>query len=210
MNPTTRTRAGVLGLAVAASMAVCGCASTQTAAGGDMPGWQTLIDGGKGMENFTNEGGANWRAEADAIVADKRPGTDGMYYLTTKSRYKDFQVHVEFWVSDDANSGVYMRCSEVRPMTDRSCHEANIFDQRPDPSYATGAIVWLVKAPVPVPKTGGRWNSMDITARGTHMTVVLNGTTTAETDEARDNAGVIGLQYAGGTVRFRSFRIKPL
>jgi hypothetical protein len=35
-------------------------------------GWQTLIDGGRGMDNFTNMGGANWHAEADAIVADKR------------------------------------------------------------------------------------------------------------------------------------------
>ncbi|WP_167772907.1 3-keto-disaccharide hydrolase [Ramlibacter humi] len=171
---------------------------------------QTLIDGSRGMDNFVNMGGANWHAEGDAIVADSRPGNEPTYYLATRSTYKDFRLHAEFWVSDDANTGIYMRCSEVRPMTDRTCLEANIFDKRPDPSYATGALTWLVKAPVPVPKTGGQWNTMDILAKGTHMEVTLNGVKTAQTDESRDVRGVIGLQYAGGVVRFRKLQIQPL
>jgi hypothetical protein len=191
-------------LAMAAVLALGGCAWTRSA--NDM---QTLIDGGRGMDNFVNMGGANWRAEADAIVADSRPGTEPTYFLATKNTYKDFRLHVEFWVSDDANTGIYMRCSDARPMTDRTCHEANIFDRRPDPSFATGSIVWLVKAPVPLPKTGGQWNTMDITAKGKHMEVVLNGVKTAQTDEARDAAGVIGLQYAGGVVKFRKLQIQP-
>lgn len=194
-----------IAVAAAGAFALVGCGSMPA---GD--GWQTLIDGGKGMDNFTNMGGANWHAEADAIVADKRPGTEPTYYLATKQSYKDFQVRAEFWVSDDANSGLYLRCSDVRPMTDRTCHEANIFDKRPDPSYATGAIVWLVKAPTPVPLTGGKWNVMEVIAKGPHMTVILNGVKTAETNEARETNGVIGLQYAGGVVRFRKLQVKPL
>ncbi|HEY8360034.1 MAG TPA: DUF1080 domain-containing protein [Ramlibacter sp.] len=190
---------------LAAGAALAGCAMLP---GGG--GWQTLIDGGKGMENFTTVGGANWRAEADAIVADRRPDALGTHYLTTRNSYKDFELKAEFWVSEDANSGIYARCTEVRPMTDRSCHEANIFDKRADPVYATGAIVWLAKAPSPVPLTGGKWNTMEVTARGTKMTVVLNGVKTAETNEARDAAGVIGLQYAGGVVKYRKLQIRPL
>ncbi|WP_201964560.1 3-keto-disaccharide hydrolase [Ramlibacter ginsenosidimutans] len=192
-------------LAFTAVVAVAGCSTIQ-----GMTGWDTLIDGGRGMENFTNIGGANWRAEGDAIVADRRPGNEPTYYLATKNTYRDFQVRAEFWVSDDANSGIYVRCSDVRPMTDRTCHEANIFEKRPDPSYATGAIVWLAKAPVPVPHTGGQWNTMDVIARGRHMEVRVNGVKTAETDEAREVDGVIGLQYAGGTVKFRKLQIKRL
>ena len=192
--------------AIAATvMALAGCASMQSGAG-----WETLIDGGQGMQNFTNLGTANWRAEADAIVADKRTGTEGTNYLTTNKSYKDFQIRAEFWVSDDANSGLYLRCTDVRPMTDRTCYEANIFDKRPDPSFATGAIVWLVKAPLPVPKTGGQWNTMEVTVKGKRMTVVLNGVKTAETDEAREVSGVIGLQYAGGVVKYRKVQVKPL
>ena len=194
---------GALALALCAALA--GCALPPGAAG-----WDTLIDGGRGMENFENMGGANWRAEGDAIVADRRPGTQPTYYLATRQSYRDFQLHAEFWVSDDANSGIYVRCSDVRPMTDRTCHEANIFDKRPDPAYATGAIVWLAKAPVPVPRTGGQWNTMDLTVRGTHMEVVLNGVKTAQTDEARVVDGVIGLQYAGGVVKFRKLQVRRL
>ena len=48
-------------------------------------GWTTLIDGDKGMENFNKLGGANWRAEGGAIVADKSPDNS---YLVTKNSYK--------------------------------------------------------------------------------------------------------------------------
>jgi len=200
MRTTAKT---ILALAAGLGLAAC----TTMPGSGD---WETLIDGPRGMENFTNMGGANWRAEGDAIVADRRPGNEPTYYLATNKTYRDFQVHAEFWVSEDANSGLYVRCNDTRPMTDRTCHEANIFDKRPDPTYATGAIVWLVKAPIPVPRTGGQWNTMDVTAKGTHMEVVLNGVKTAVTDEARVVDGVIGLQYAGGTVKFRKLQIRRL
>lgn len=201
----TSTRRIIAAVAVAAGSLLAGCAQMSA-----QKGWQTLIDGGKGMENFILVGGANWRAEADAIVADRRPDALGTHYLTTKQSYKDFQLRAEFWVSEDANSGIYIRCSDVRPMTDRTCHEANIFDKRADPTYATGAIVWLVNAPKPVPLAGGRWNTMEVTARGSVMTVVFNGVKTAETNQARDMSGVIGLQYAGGVVKFRKLQIQPL
>jgi hypothetical protein len=186
-----------------AAIGVAGCASMA----GDA-GWQTLIDGSKGMENWSSLGGANWRAEDGAIVADKRPGNDSAFLLTNNS-YKDFQIRTEFWVSNDANSGIYMRCSDVRPMTDRTCYEANIFDQRPDPTYGTGAIVHLSKVD-PMPKAGGKWNVYDITVKGNRITVVLNGVKTAETDQATLPSGPVGLQYAGGVVKFRKFQIRPL
>ncbi len=187
-----------------ASLGVAGCASIT----GDA-GWQTLIDGSKGMENWTNEGGANWRAEDGAIVADSRPGTGPAFFLLSKNSYRDFQIRTEFWVSDDANSGIYMRCSDVRPMTDRTCYEANIFDRRPDPTYGTGAIVHLSKVD-PMPKAGGKWNTYDITVKGNRITVMLNGVKTAEGEDSKLPSGPVGLQYAGGVVKFRKFQIRPL
>jgi hypothetical protein len=187
-----------------AALGVVGCASVA----GDA-GWQTLIDGSKGMENWTNEGGANWRAEDGAIVADSRPGTGSAFFLLSRNPYKDFQIRTEFWVSDDANSGIYMRCSEVRPMTDRTCYEANIFDRRPDPTYGTGAIVHLAKVD-PMPKAGGKWNVYDITVKGNRITVMLNGVKTAEADDSKLPSGPVALQYAGGVVKFRKFQIRPL
>jgi hypothetical protein len=189
---------------LAATLGIAGCASMR----GDA-GWQTLIDGSKGMENWVNVGGANWRVEDGVIMADKRPDTQPTHYLLTKNSYKDFQLHIEFWVSEDANSGIYMRCSSARPMTDQTCYEANIFDRRPDPSFGTGAIVHLAKVD-PMPKAAGRWSTYDITAKGNKMTVMLNGVKTAEAEDGRLPEGPIGLQYAGGVVKFRKFQVRPL
>jgi hypothetical protein len=185
------------------ALCLAGCASMGSGAG-----WETLIDGTNGMENFSDLGGANWRAEGGAIVADRRPGNDSTF-LVSKKNYKDFQIHAEFWVSDDANSGIYMRCADTRPMTDRTCYEVNIYDRRPDPSYGTGAIT-NYSAVSPMPKAGGKWNTFDITVKGTHITVALNGVQTAQADNGKLPSGPIALQYAGGVVKFRKVQIKPL
>jgi hypothetical protein len=116
---------------------------------------------------------------------------------------------VEFWVSDDANSGIYMRCSDLNNVTDKTCYEANIFDQRPDPSYGTGAIVHLAKI-ANMPKAGGKWNTYEITAKGPQLTVVLNGVRTAQANDSKFASGPIGLQWGRGVVKFRKVQIRPL
>ena len=81
-------------------------------------GWTTLVDGTKGLENFNRVGEANWVATDGAIQAStggKDPG-----YLVTKVPYKDFQMRVEFWASDDANSGIFMRCQNPSRSTTRA------------------------------------------------------------------------------------------
>lgn len=181
-----------------------GCSSMRGEAG-----WQTLIDGSSGLANWINVGDANWRAEGGVIMADFRPGSGSAHFLLSRNSYRDFQIHTEFWVSDDANSGVYLRCSEERPITDRTCYEANIFDRRADPSYGTGAITNFAKVN-PMPKAGGKWNSYDIEAKGNRISVVLNGVKTAEIEDGRHASGPVGLQFAGGVVKFRKFQIRPL
>ena len=52
----------------------------------------------------------------------------------------------------------------------------NLFDTRPDKSYGTGGIVNVPGATVnPMPTAGGKWNVMEIEARGTNLIVSLNG-----------------------------------
>ncbi|MEX2163926.1 MAG: DUF1080 domain-containing protein [Sulfuricaulis sp.] len=171
-------------------------------------GWITLIDGASGLENWNRVGDGNWRAEDGAIVVDRTP--DKAYsYLMTKNAYSNFQIRVEFWVSHDANSGVFMRCSDLNKISDKTCYEANIFDERKDPTYGTGAITHI--SPVsPMPKAGGKWNVYEITVKGDRMTLVLNGKRTADARDGKFASGPIGLQYAAGVVKFRKFQIKPL
>jgi hypothetical protein len=174
-------------------------------------GWTTLLDGEKGLENFERVGDVNWRAEDGAIVGDKGKGG----FLKSKNSYKDFVLRVEFWAAENANSGIYMRCAEPNNLNDKSCYEANIFDQRPDQTYATGGIVHRGKLLQTV-KAGGKWNTYEITAQGKKMTVVLNGTKTSEIDNVESPSGPIALQFGnlpkapGGAIKFRKVQIKAL
>jgi hypothetical protein len=188
-----------------AALCIIGCTSTPPVA---TTGWETLIDGNTGLNNWSSIGGGNWRAQDGAIVADNKLSSDSAY-LVTHNPYKDFQIRTEFWVTSDTNSGIYMRCADVRPITDRTCYEANIFDRRPDPAFGTGAIVHLAKV-VPMPKAAGKWNTYDITVRGNRITVMLNGVKTAEVEDSRRASGPIALDYAGGVVKFRKFQIRQL
>lgn len=188
---------------IVTAVAAFGCAQMGTQSDA---GWVTLFDG-RNLDNFNTVGDANWRLEDGLVVADRKGKDNG--YLVTKNAYKDYELRVEFWVSNDANSGIYMRCQNPRAITDRTCYEANIFDTRPDPSYGTGAITNFAKISS-MPKAGGKWNTYDITAKGPHIVVVLNGAKTVELQHGDFASGPIALQYGQGVVKFRKVQIRPL
>jgi 3-keto-disaccharide hydrolase len=179
-------------------------------------GWVTLFDG-KNLDNFDKIGDANWRVEDGVIVADKGNG-----FLVTKNSYADYQIRAEFWVDPDANSGIFIRCSNPEKVGADNAYEVNIWDMRPDPSYGTGAIVNLAKVD-PMPKAAGKWNVYEITAKGSTFTVVLNGQKTVDgVQDAKFASGRIALQHGPGNkdekgvvndkgvVKFRKLEIKPL
>jgi hypothetical protein len=198
-------------LSTIAAGLIIGAASLQVpslASGQSDGGWITLLDNGK-MGDWNEVGKADWAMKDGAVVADKLLEGKDPAYLVSKNAYKDFQLRAEFWVSDDANSGIFIRCEDPRKINGKTCYEVNIFDQRPDPSYGTGAIVDVAKVD-PMPKAGGKWNSYEITAQGPHFTVVLNGQKTADAQDAKHASGAFALQYGQGVVKFRKVQIKPL
>jgi hypothetical protein len=172
-------------------------------------GWVTLFDG-KSLDNWDAIGDANWRLADGVVQADKGNG-----FLVSKNSYTDFQIRAEFWVDDDANSGVFIRCTDPTKVDAKNAYEVNIFDKRPDPSYGTGAIVDVAKVS-PMPKAGGKWNVYEITAKGPTFTVTLNGTRTVDgASDSKHASGRIALQYGVGAtkdavVKFRKVEIRPL
>jgi hypothetical protein len=92
-------------------------------------------------------------------------------FLVSKKDYADFQLRAEFWVDADANSGIFIRCTNPE-RTGGASYEVNIWDTRPDPSYGTGAIVNLAKVN-PMPRAAGKWNVYEIMAKGSTFTVTL-------------------------------------
>jgi Domain of Unknown Function (DUF1080) len=192
-------------------LAGCAVVACSHQASGQAAGWTTLFDG-TNLNNFTQIGDANWRLVDGAVEADRGNG-----FLVTKDTYADFEIRAEFWVNDDANSGIFIRCTDPTKVTGQNAYEVNIFDKRPDPSYGTGAIVNVAKVS-PMPKAGGKWNTYEITAKGSQFTVVLNGVKTV--DGAQDSkiaSGHIALQYGVGApgtgpgiVKFRKVEIRRL
>ncbi len=188
--------------------AVLGCAQMS----GSDAGWTTLIDGAKGLDNWNRIGDANWRAEDGAIVADRGKGG----YLVSKGSYKDFQIRAEFWADHTTNSGIFIRVSDPAKVTAASSYEVNIFDQRPEPAYGTGAIVDFA-AVSPMPKAGGKWNTYEITAKGAQLIVVLNGVQTVNIQNGKFPQGPFALQFGngpkdapGGAIKWRKVQVKAL
>jgi hypothetical protein len=189
-------------LATAATLALANPAIAQ-----EGEGWTVLLDG-EDISGWNQVGKTNWHAEDGAVVADTRT-SEAPAFLVTPDSYGDFELHVEFWSSDDANSGIFFRCADPQSITDMTCYEANIFDQRPDPSYGTGGIVRHAEVD-PMPKAGGQWNTYLITANGRDITAVLNGETTATLRSGLFEEGPIGLQHGAGTIKFRKVAIRPI
>jgi hypothetical protein len=169
--------------------------------------WVTLIDGIEGLDNFELLGDANWSAKMSAIQATEGSGAS---FLVSRENYGDFSLRVEFWASDDANSGIFLRCQEPSNINDRNCYEANIFDQRPDPSYGTGGIVHIAPVAEPRPTAGDKWNIYKMTLRGDHLVVELNGKKTVDVRDSQFGSGPFALQWGRGALRFRKVEIMEL
>src|SRR5215468_803592 len=186
--------------------AVAALAWTHQSAAQSNDGWIVLFDG-KNTDQFSPIGDANWRIEDGVLVADKASKNS---YMVSKDDYSDFQIRAEFWVSDDANSGIFVRCTNPNEVGSKNAYEVNIFDTRPDPSYGTGAIVDVAKVTTPI-KAGGKWNLFEITVKGPRFDVLMNGVKTIENaTDSKFPKGRVALQYGQGVVKFRKVELKPM
>jgi len=179
-------------------------------------GWASLFNG-RDLTGWERVGDANWRIEEGAIVADRGNG-----FLVTPTPHANFELRIEFWADTATNSGIFIRATDPVTITSANAYEVNIWDERPEQKYGTGAIV-DVAAVNPMPKAGGRWNVLEITARGDRFTVILNGEKTV--DGVRDSkhaTGRIALQHGAGVkdasgvvndrgvIRFRKVELRTL
>lgn len=185
-----------------------GCAALRTDAG-----WTTLVGSSDSLQNWNRLGDANWRIEDGMVVADKASVAS---YLVSKNSYKDFQIRAEFRAETTTNSGIFIRLADPTKVAATNSYEVNIYDQRPEPIYGTGAIVDFAKVD-PMPKAGGRWNTFLITAKGTNLIVEMNGVQTANIQNSKYASGPIALQFGngpkdapGGAIKWRKVQITPL
>ncbi len=178
-----------------------------------------------------------WAVESGGVLALK-DRTDGKMrnanYLWTREQYGDFTIELEYKVEEGrANSGVFLRTSDINDpvQTGIEVQVGNWRDGAPASKGSVGAIYNLLEPSRNAYKPNA-WNKYVITCKGSRISVVLNGVTTAEADlerwtEARKNPdgtpnkfrrplkefarqGYIGFQDHGSPVWYRNIRIKRL
>ncbi len=176
--------------------------------------WTTLLENGKGMDNFVTQGDANWRVDNGLVLADQGKGG----FLVTKKSYKDFEIRAEFWAASDTNSGIFIRATNPQKIGADTSYEVNIWDIRPDPKYGSGAIVDFAAVTTPLQNTvGGKWNVLEIRAVGNEITVILNGIQTVKLNNSKFAAGPFALQYGagvkgalGGPIKWRKVQVREV
>jgi hypothetical protein len=152
-------------------------------------------------------GDVEWRF--DEGMAEAGP-QEAIGYLVSTDKYSDFRLTVEFWIEDDTNSGIFLRCVDAETISADACYEANIWDNHPNQESRTGSIVKHVKPQAHV-ETIGEWNTYDIEVRGNTVQLLVNETLTATLQDDRLKTGYVALQYGGkGRLRFRNLEITPL
>jgi HEAT repeat protein len=178
----------------------------------------------------------NWVGNKTSYVVanetiEVKPGDGSGGNLYTEKEYSDFILRFEFMLTPAANNGIGIRA----PLTGDAAYvgmEIQVLDNTA-PVYADlkpyqyhGSVYGVIPAKRDFLKPLGEWNYEEITAQGTHIKVVLNGTVIVDGDIAgpRDNGtmdhndhpglknttGHIGFLGHGSELKFRNLRIKDL
>jgi len=173
-------------------------------------GWTLLFDG-RSLAGWQTTEQAVWSVEDGMIISrGKAPGN-----LRTIATYQNFELKADFWADDTMNSGIFVRCPSDpnASLSSKVCYEVNIYD--PHASWPTGSVNEVQTTLPERIQTAGKWNSYEITLEGSRIVIKLNGKTTVDARNDLFTSGTIALQAngpgsAGGAIRFRNIRIRPI
>lgn len=191
--------------------------------------WRSLFDG-KTLAGWKATGNADgWAVEEGAIVCK---GKDGGY-LYTPEQFDNFVLSVDYKVSPRANSGIFVRWSDLNDPVNTGI-EVQVYDthgRTPD-KHSDGAIYDIVAPRKDASRPAGEWNTVVITCDKNKVAVTLNGEAITDMDldrwteagrnpdgtrnkfryayKAMARKGHIGLQDHGDVVWFRNVRIREL
>ncbi|MFA5192009.1 MAG: DUF1080 domain-containing protein [Verrucomicrobiia bacterium] len=201
------------------------------------PGFVPLFDG-KGLDAWQMGPDKSWAVE-DGVITLKHADYDGKEhnsdYLWTKEQYGDFILELEFKIPEKANSGVFLRTSDLKnPVyTGIEVQITNSYGKTNLSRGGTAGAVYDCQVPSKnAIKPPGEWNHYRITCKGSKITVVLNGEHLVDMDlnqwtEPHKNPdgsknkfpkalkdfarkGHIGLQDHGRQVWYRNIQVKKL
>ena len=183
---------------------------------------------GRNLDGWQGNKTDYYAQDGEMVVNPERGGHGNIY---TDKEYSDFIFRFDFQLTPGANNGLGIRA----PLQGDAAYagmELQILDNTA-PIYANlhkyqyhGSVYGVIPAKRGYLKPVGQWNSEEVIVKGTHVTVILNGTTILDGDikEASKNGtldgknhpglkrekGYIGFLGHGAKLKFRDIRIKDL
>ncbi|HTR20225.1 MAG TPA: DUF1080 domain-containing protein [Gemmatimonadales bacterium] len=196
-------------------------------------GWRLLFDGRTtaGWRGFRLDSmPAGWQVVDGTLTRVASAGD-----IMTKEKFANFELTLEWNISQGGNSGIFYRASEDDDAIYWTAPEMQVLDDARHPDgrsrlTAAGSDYGLYPAPAGVVKPAGEWNAVRLVVNGNHVEHWLNGVKVVEYElgsadwEAKVKAskfaphahygrnarGAIGLQDHGDRVAYRNIKIRVL
>lgn len=150
---------------------------------------------------------------------------DTQYFAYMAETWGDFEMHVEFKTTPDANSGVFFRTNPDNPVyAGMEIQVYGDFGVAPHRN-GCGSLYDIATPMFNMVRPNGEWNSYDITFEGDHLVVVFNGWKVLDLDIGQmtmpigkfdtplaelPKTGHVVLQDHGQEVWYRNLVVRPL
>jgi len=196
-------------------------------------GWRLLFDGRTtdGWRGFKlNNMPDGWKVVDGALTRVAAAGD-----ILTTQKFKNFELDLEWKISEGGNSGIFYRGSEDEDAIYWTAPEMQVLDDAHHEDgksrlTSAGANYGLYEAPPGIVKPAGQWNQVRLIVNGRHVEHWLNGVRmlqyelyspdwemkvrdskfVAHPKYGRNAEGYIGLQDHGDWVAFRNIKIHVL
>lgn len=183
---------------------------------------------GQDLEGWEGVGGAldNWKVEGGNLICT---GGKGAKWISTKEEFGDFELSLEYNLSEGGNSGLFIRTPrkgdpayvgmELQIIDDLGYEEKHKAKLK---EWQFTASIYAVVAPSKsAVKKAGEWNHIRVRAEGRLVSIWVNGQRVIDADtggyaegkpplKERPIRGYIGLQNHGARLEFRNIQIKKL
>ena len=209
-------------------------ADNQLSAEEQRNGWQLLFDG-KDMSkwrNFKQQGlSEQWVIEDGTMKLNGKGGGD----ILTKAQYQNFDLKLDWKISEVGNSGIFVLANETGNMIYSNAPEIQILDNERHPdnklaNHLSGSLYDMIASPAASHKIAGEWNQVRIRLEKNQLTIWQNDVQAVQVELhspewqqlvaeskfanwpgfAAKSSGHIGLQDHGDVVWFKNLKIKEL
>lgn len=211
-------RAGALAFSLAIGIVAAGIGMSAPARADDADGFRPLFNG-KDLQGWEATSPELWSVQDGMIVGKQgKNQIKTNTFLATRGKYHDFTLKASVrLVGGAGNSGIQFRTRILPDGTARG-YQADVARGYWGLLLEEGSPKRLIiKRPAPEAVKTVKlddWNDYEITARGHHITLVLNGVRSVDLDDPTgDLGGAIALQIHVGPameVQFKDIRIKEL